>query len=1263
MAYPQRGEVLSSRYRIEELLGEGSFGRVYRAVDERTTGEVAVKVLKAGPDTSATHVRRFEREIATLRKLDHPVILQYLDHGRHADTLYLVVELLRGRRLTDAAADFHGQAERVLLLGSRLARAFAAAHERGVIHRDIKPDNIHLTETGEPRILDYGLARWERADSSQPGTMVTLEKLTQTNALMGTIPYMAPEQIRAEPVGFASDIFSLGVVLYELVAGRRPYVAETLPDLLAAIEAGEPPELEDLVPSLDAPVGSALSAVLRRAVHPLAPERFHGMEEFAEALEKALDLGASIPADATTAILIPPRATILERSLCTLVGRERELVELARLLEAAREGRSVSVVVEGPAGIGKSVLVNEAVRRAHRAGSLCLTAAPGPAGGLPGEHPCLAWLGRAAEVFPRDESVRLALAAFREPAGDGGQPAADAAGRAVALRSAITSLARRMPVVLLLEDLHRASPDLVQLVHALRGGLGAERAMLVLTRRSDAVPEPASVEPLDELLRAPQLGRIALGPLDAEPLRRLVEELYPGVEIPARLFDELVERSGGNPSYARAILKLLEDRGTLTREGADWRLGELASFPHPPEARSVLEERLAGLGPEDLAVLEVAAVLGQEFEIDRVAEVLDRPPDEVVPILRGLDARRQLVLREQQGYRFDQPVTREILLQRLAPERKAELNLRAATTLAARVGDDAQPRLTGAVATHLAEAGRLAEAIPFLVRTGRALAARNVPREAVPWLERARAAIEQNMERRDEVSRTELRVLLADVLLLLGDSLRAVARHDEALERLEAARALANVAKREDLRARSLIGMARVYLARGDLLQAQRRARDAERTSRRHALDGELAMALSVAANAMSRAGEAEDAEQMWQEAAGLLEAAGRRAEAAEVHFRLGNHYFRLGRYDRADQCYRAAEERVVLEEHPPILAQVQNGRAGVQLALGKPDVALPMFEEVAALRRKLGDRRGEAATLHNIANCHHRLGDYEEAVRIYRQAIEMRQEIGDVAGRASSQRNHAATLFDLGRIEEALAEATEALNVKRQREDLGYVPQCLNLVGEIELRVGRTERAREAFSEVLSEVPVSGDEVFKALAGLAEADWLSQQGDAVSQGVEEVARKLGQSSQPIHDLKAGCRLLQFLRAAGAGEERWRPVAERAFGERDRELFPEEGLYFALGRAIVAALEGRDREAERGFLVALETAEKLGVIEECWRIHRERARLLPEGSEAHLAELRAARRIVDAQAGRFRQPELRRSYLAQREVAELLAGTPKKPTD
>src|SRR5262245_30933379 len=174
-------------------------GRVYLAHDRERDAEVAVKVVKAGPDTDTMRLKRFEREIQTLRRIDHPDILRYLDHGRHGDVVFLTVELLKGRLLEHAAADFRGQAERVLHLGARLARALCAAHHKGVIHRDLKPTNILITERGDPKILDYGLARWELGEDDRSTTQ-TMERLTRTDAVLGTIPYMSPEQIRGEPV-------------------------------------------------------------------------------------------------------------------------------------------------------------------------------------------------------------------------------------------------------------------------------------------------------------------------------------------------------------------------------------------------------------------------------------------------------------------------------------------------------------------------------------------------------------------------------------------------------------------------------------------------------------------------------------------------------------------------------------------------------------------------------------------------------------------------------------------------------------------------------------------------------------------------------------------------------------------------------------------------------------------------------------------------------------------------------------------------------
>ncbi len=219
-----------SHYMLVEEVGAGGMGVVYRARDERLERDVAVKVLPAGSLDETTR-SRFRREAVALSRLNHPHIGMIHDFGSEAGTDYLVMELVRGRTLRERLRDGALSVEEAVAITLAVAEALEEAHEQGVIHRDLKPENVLLTTKGWVKVLDFGLAALRAA----PGTTVVTETLTAANMLTGTLPYMAPEQLLGKPADARTDLYALGVLLYELSTGRRPFEADVQAALIGEI--------------------------------------------------------------------------------------------------------------------------------------------------------------------------------------------------------------------------------------------------------------------------------------------------------------------------------------------------------------------------------------------------------------------------------------------------------------------------------------------------------------------------------------------------------------------------------------------------------------------------------------------------------------------------------------------------------------------------------------------------------------------------------------------------------------------------------------------------------------------------------------------------------------------------------------------------------------------------------------------------------------------------------------------------------------------
>lgn len=274
------GSVLGGRYRLESVIGGGSFGTVFRARHLELDRPVAVKVLSASAGTDPEAMARFRREGASACRVQHPNAVQVLDLGvNDGGVAYLVMELLRGRAL-DAVLDEKGQLtpRRSVQILEPVCRALAAAHAVGVVHRDIKPSNIFLHGPNEtPKILDFGIAKIA-------GATALGQHLTTDGSLLGTPAYMAPERFRRGPYGPKSDVYSLGTVLYEMLAGRLPFIPSS-PDPLALVAMqveDEPPPLRPLCPG----ISPSLEALVRSTLDK-DPDARPGAEMLARRLARA----------------------------------------------------------------------------------------------------------------------------------------------------------------------------------------------------------------------------------------------------------------------------------------------------------------------------------------------------------------------------------------------------------------------------------------------------------------------------------------------------------------------------------------------------------------------------------------------------------------------------------------------------------------------------------------------------------------------------------------------------------------------------------------------------------------------------------------------------------------------------------------------------------------------------------------------------------------------------------------------------------------
>jgi predicted ATPase len=653
-------------------LGRGGMGVVFKAREVSLGRLVALKFLP-GPVASAPDLLgRFLREARTASALNHPHICTVHALGEHEGRPFLVLELIGGVTLQELAARRPGLAE-VARLIAQAAGALASAHAAGVVHRDVKPENIMVRADGYVKVLDFGLARRLPTLAGPPPTG------SEPGALVGTLAYMSPEQAHGEPAESASDVFSLGVVLYQLVTGQHPFEAGTSLGRLHAIATRRPVSPARLCPEVSAALEGLIEAMLHKEAR-LRPS----------AAEVAQALSALAAAE--------PRPVAARPAARPTVHREPELAALREALGRAEAGGGPLVCVTGEPGIGKTTLVEDFLGELAAPGTLRLIARGHCSERLAGPEPYLSVLealggllrseaggtvARLMQVVAPTWYAQVAPTAQAEGARAPSQPA-----MLRELVAFLQELSRLGTVVLFLDDVHWADvPTVDLLAHLGRHAQGLRVLTLVTYRPTELLlgPHPFYRVKL-ELQGRGACTELPLGFLRREDLERYLSLAFPGHAFPADFAGLIHARTEGSPLFMADLLRHLHQRGVIAESGGRWALAkELPDLSRelPESVRGMIERELERLGEADRRLLAAAAVQGPELDSAVVAGALGVDAAEVEERLQVLERVHGLVRRGREQelpdgaltvrYAFVHVLYQQALYNDLAPTRRAAL--------------------------------------------------------------------------------------------------------------------------------------------------------------------------------------------------------------------------------------------------------------------------------------------------------------------------------------------------------------------------------------------------------------------------------------------------------------------------------------------------------------------------------------------------------------------------------------------------------------
>ena len=607
---------IAGRYRVRRFLGQGGRKRVYLSTDTTSGAEVALALYDTAGVGAAIQARA-RREAEAMRKLgDHAHVVTVLDAGEDDGNPFIVSIYMPGGDVQGllAAAGGHLEVPRAVEIAADVTRALEHAHARGIVHRDLKPANVWIDDDGHARLGDFGLATTEARSRVSGGTLV------------GTVAYLPPEQALGEAAGPASDLYSLGALLYEMLTGQPPFPGDDAVSIISQHLHADPVPPSRHNPDVPEALDRAVIALLAKRPEDRPASAAAARKLILDALEEKEDEEAR------------PANPLESLAGGVFVGRERELDQLRQAVDTALGGRGSLQLLVGEPGIGKTRAAEELATYSRVSGARVYWGRCREDEGAPAYWPwvqairsyareadpvALAWQlgGGAAEVAQLIPEVAEKLDI--EPAG--GSDSEEARFR---LFDSVTSLllaaARDRPLVIVLDDLHWADePSLLLLRFAARELASSGLLILGTYRDVELGRHHPLARVLGEISGIEGSGRIPLRGLGVGAVERYIE-MTSGAPSPRGLAEAVQEQTDGNPFFVGEVVRLLASEGKLT--GA----GSIAELEIPQGVREVIGRRLDRLSEQTNDALRVAAVIGRDFDDELVSRVAKQSQEELM---------------------------------------------------------------------------------------------------------------------------------------------------------------------------------------------------------------------------------------------------------------------------------------------------------------------------------------------------------------------------------------------------------------------------------------------------------------------------------------------------------------------------------------------------------------------------------------------------------------------------------------------------------
>jgi predicted ATPase len=1031
------------QYEILEEIGSGGMGTVYKAQDLTLDRTVAIKILK--PDVSSAGVDwvgQLKSEAQAAARISSPNVVTIHQVSEDPDTPYIVMEYVRGRNLRQELKSRGSfDVPDVVRITCQVCDALTAAHREHILHKDIKPENIIISESDVVKVMDFGIAK------TSPSGRVRDE---EGAGFVGTAAYMSPEQALGSPLDERTDLYSLGAVMYELLTGRLPFEGDSVANLIEKKVRETAPLPSDLGFALP----GKLESLVMKALENDPELRFRSAVELKRALLACVPTAVDHQPILEDGDAERGGLSCSSGSRAELVGRDNILGQLTDFLARATLGSGAAVALSGEAGVGKTAVLDMSEKAANRMGFVVLRGRglyqdmPVPFFPYVSAIRCLFESPPCEAISPadRDEVKGLIEKGITElrlfvpylatvldtdrqvPSQKPveGTRETDPSKIFAALGRLFKRVWERKPLLLILDDFQWVDRSSLQLFHYL-GRLSKQSRMLMLAayrpeelqRACCGSPHPVH-DTLSRMETEGKLTHIEVERLSKSDTFELLRTALRNTRFTEEFKSALYMETLGNPAFILECLKSLREDGTVKWLDGLWQCVE--SIPNirvPKRARDAIERRLECLGRDERKVLYCASVQGCTFTSDVLGAVLGMERLEVLTFLHELEKGYQIVRFQNGAYTFEHPLLWECAYDALSQELKQEYHLLVAKFLEEHSKPDSASVLFS-LANHYFKGGDYERALPYLDASVRRAKELHAHTEALAHLEKALEALGHLPSSPD---RTEMRLrLLEDAgaeAAALGDWKRALARYEEARG---------------------------ICTSKSDLLEYARLTR----------LMGAAQFARQNWDEAQSR----------FREAMSIYAEQDRVEEMGEIYLNLGGVSFELGGMEEVIDLFGKALEIGEALEDRELIARACNNLGAASNVIGERHRAIEYYQKSLDNCVVLEDRVGETRAYHNIGMTYSELKNWAEAASFFKKASVAAEELNNKALHCVSTLALAEAYVRLGRLRESEELCERGLAGVQAREDKLSLADGYRILGLVRAKEKRYEEAADFFEK-----------------------------------------------------------------------------------------------------------------------------------------------------------------------------------------------------